>query len=146
MSASELYQAAIKSLAQADTGHGRLDAPDGRALADNPLCGDRVEIEVSLAGGRVAALAHRVKACLLCRASASVIGRRAAGATPAEIERIAGGLKTMLEAEEPPAGWDAGWDELAVFAPVRGYRSRHGCVLLPFQALLSALRAARERA
>jgi len=51
MSATELYQAAIKSLAQAATGHGRLDAPDGRALLDNPLCGDRVAMEVSLAEG-----------------------------------------------------------------------------------------------
>ena len=144
MSATELYQAAIKSLAQAATGHGRLGAPDGRALLDNPLCGDRVAMEVSLAEGRIAALAHRVQGCLLCRASASVIGRRAAGATAAEVERITGALQAMLEGQPPPAGWESGWDELAAFAPVHGHRSRYGCVLLPFRALLGALRAARD--
>ncbi|OGA71391.1 MAG: hypothetical protein A3G81_30490 [Betaproteobacteria bacterium RIFCSPLOWO2_12_FULL_65_14] len=142
MSAAELYQAALKSLAQEASGHGRLDAPGGRALADNPLCGDRVEMEVSLAEGRIAALAHRVQGCLLCRASASAIGRRAPGATPEEVERIAGALQAMLEGSPPP-GWDSTWDELAAFAPAQAYRSRHGCVLLPFRALLEALRAAR---
>jgi nitrogen fixation NifU-like protein len=141
MSAAELYQAAIKSLAQADTGHGRLDAPAGRALADNPLCGDRIEVDVELAGARIAALAHRVKGCLLCRASASVLGRRAPGVTPQEIERVAGSLEAMLAAP-PGAGWESGWEELAAFAPVRGHRSRYGCVLLPFRALRDALGAA----
>jgi len=142
MSAQELYQEAIKALAAAGTGHGWLDAPDGRALLDNPLCGDRVEIEVKLSAGRIAALAHRVKGCLLCRAAAAAIGQRATGASAEEIERLAAQLAEMLERSgPPPAGWDSGWPELAAFAPVHGHRSRYGCVLLPFKSLLVALRA-----
>lgn len=147
MSAAELYQAAIKSLAQADTGHGRLEAPGGRALVDNPLCGDRIEIDVDLADGRIAELAHRVKGCLLCRASASVVGRCAPGATVQEIERVAGSLEAMLEASAPPPpGWESRWEALAAFTPVRGHRSRYGCVMLPLRALREALRAAAASA
>ncbi len=142
MSAQELYQEVIKALAAAGTGHGRLDAPDGRALLDTPLCGDRVEMEVKLVAGRIAALAHRVKGCLLCRAAAAAIGQRAIGASAEEIERIAAQLTGMLEEHgPPPAGWDSGWAELGAFAPVHGHRSRYGCVLLPFKSLLAALRA-----
>ncbi|OGA09802.1 MAG: hypothetical protein A3D95_01945 [Betaproteobacteria bacterium RIFCSPHIGHO2_12_FULL_69_13] len=141
MSAKDLYHEAIKSLAAADTGHGRLEAPDGRATLDNPLCGDRVEMEAQLAQGRVAALAHRVKGCLLCRAAASVIGKRAPGASAEEIERLTADLTDMLERQRPPP---AGWEELSAFAPVHAHRSRYGCVLLPFKALLAALRAARS--
>ena len=142
MSAQELYQEAIKALAAAGTGNGRLEAPDGRALLDNPLCGDRVEIEVKLSAGRIAALAHRVKGCLLCRAAAAAIGQRATGASAEEIERLATQLAEMLERSgPPPAGWYSGWPELAAFAPVHGHRSRYGCVLLPFESLLVALRA-----
>lgn len=138
MSAQELYQEAIKALAAAGTGHGRLDAPDARALLDNPLCGDRVEIEVKLSAGRIAALAHRVKGCLLCRAAAAAIGQRATGASAEEIERLAAQLIEMIERLGPPP---EGWPELAAFAPVHGHRSRYGCVLLPFESLLVALRA-----
>ena len=138
MSAQELYQEAIKALAAAGTGHGRLDTPDARALLDNPLCGDRVEIEVKLSAGRIAALAHRVKGCLLCRAAAAAIGQRATGASAEEIERLAAQLTEMLERLGPAPD---GWPELAAFAPVHGHRSRYGCVLLPFKSLLVALRA-----
>ena len=138
MSAQELYQEAIKALASAGTGHGRLDAPDARALLDNPLCGDRVEIEVKLSAGRIAALAHRVKGCLLCRAAAAAIGQRATGASAEEIERLVAQLTEMIERLGPPP---EGWPELAAFAPVHGHRSRYGCVLLPFESLLVALRA-----
>ncbi len=141
MSAGQIYQEAIKALANDATGQGALTAPDGRAFIDNPLCGDYVEMEVSVAGSRITALAHQVKGCLLCRAAASVIGKRAVGAKPDEFEQISAGVSEMLEKQAPPP---AGWDELAAFAPVHGHRSRYDCVRLPFRALLAALRAAGE--
>jgi NifU-like protein involved in Fe-S cluster formation len=142
LSASQIYHEAIKALAAAAIGHGALASADGRALVDNPLCGDRVEMEVNLSDGRIAALAHQVKGCLLCRAAASIIGKHAVGAGPGEIERISNGVSEMLEKQAPPP---AGWRELDAFVPVHDHRSRYRCVQLPFEALLAALRAAAER-
>ena len=139
MSASQIYHEAIKALATAATGEGTLAAPDGKALVDNPLCGDRVDMEVNVADGRVSAVAHRVRGCLLCRAAASVIGKRAPGASPAEIERGSAAVSEMLEKQAPPP---AGWQDLEVFLPVHGHKSRYRCVQLPFEAVLAALRAA----
>ena len=141
MSASQIYHEAIKALATAAVGHGALASADGRALVDNPLCGDRIEMEVKLSAGRVAALAHRVKGCLLCRAAASAIGKHAAGAKPEEIERVSIGVSEMLEKQAPPP---AGWQALEAFVPVHGHRSRYRCIQLPFEALITALRAAAE--
>jgi len=139
LSASQIYHDAIKALATAATGEGTLESPDGKALVDNPLCGDRVEMEVRLADGRIAAVAHRVRGCLLCRAAASSIGVRAPGATPAEIERVSARVSEMLEKQAAPP---AQWKELEAFVPVHGHKSRYRCVQLPFEALLAALRAA----
>jgi nitrogen fixation NifU-like protein len=139
LSASQIYHEAIKALATAAVGHGALAAPDGRAFVDNPLCGDRVDMEVSLADGRIAALAHQVRGCLLCRAAASVIGKRAPGANPEEVERVRRAVSEMLEKQAPPP---AGWQEVEAFVPVHGHRSRYRCVMLPFEALLAALHAA----
>ena len=138
MSASQIYQEAIKALATDAIGEGTLASPDGRALVDNPLCGDRVEMEVKVSGGRVTAVAHQVRGCLLCRAAASVIGKHAAGATPEDVERISGSVSAMLEKQAPPP---AEWKDLESFVPVHGHRSRYRCVQLPFEALLAALRA-----
>lgn len=131
----DLYQQALLDLARAAHGAGTLPSPDGTALRDSPLCGDRVRIEVTLAGGRIEALAHDVRGCLLCQAAASLLGLRGAGLDAAQAGMLREQVAAMLAGQAPPAGWP----ELALFAPVRPHRNRHGCVLLPFEALLAAL-------
>jgi len=60
-SASEIYQRAIMQLAAEAAGHGALAAPTASVLVDNPLCGDRVRIDIQIEEGRLRALAHEVK-------------------------------------------------------------------------------------
>jgi nitrogen fixation NifU-like protein len=134
--AEDLYQDRLVAHAKAARGAGRLPAPDATHTADNPLCGDRVTVDVRLAHGRVAQLSHHVRGCLLCEAAASVLGARAVNCTPDEIATIGQGLMDYLKgkAEAPPASWP----ELADFAPVRAHRSRFSCVALPFEAALRA--------
>jgi nitrogen fixation NifU-like protein len=137
VSRDELYNDAI--LAEARAGHrtGRLDAPDASSTCDNPLCGDRVTIDVALADGKVTDLAQKARGCLLTQAAASVIGRHGRGLTLEEARGTQAALERLLagEAAEP------GWPELSMFAPVAAVRSRHECVLLPFRALIEALRS-----
>ena len=132
-----LYHEAIVAAARDATGAGRLPEPTGTATLDNPLCGDRVSIDVTLERGEVRSLAHRVKGCLLCEAVASVIGARAVGARVEDLHALRTNVDRLL-ADEPLEGgpW---WSELDMFAPVRGYRSRHECVRLPFEALAKSL-------
>lgn len=134
-----LYNRRIKELAEAAHGAGRLAAPGGTALRDSPMCGDRVRMDVVVGEGRIAALAHEVKGCLLCRAAASAIGLHAIGMPAAEAGPLREAVAAMLDGGDAPDGWP----ELACFEPVRAHRSRHGCVLLPFEALASAACAAK---
>jgi NifU-like protein involved in Fe-S cluster formation len=64
-SASEIYHQAIKTLANDAVGHGTLAAYDARAFLDNPLCGDCVEMQVTLRSGAITALVLQVRGCLL---------------------------------------------------------------------------------
>jgi nitrogen fixation NifU-like protein len=141
MSPDAIYQRAILELATAATGHGSLPSPDARALLDNPLCGDCVEMQVDVSDGRITALAHEVQGCLLCRAAASVIGKRAVGSTLKDIEAVGASVSAMLETQAAPP---SSWEDLAAFTPVHGHRSRYRCVQLPFEALISAMRGARD--
>ncbi len=138
----DLYQDAIKQMAAAGHGQGQLEAPGGEATLDNPLCGDRVRMQVAVADGRIAALAHETRGCLLCRAAASLVGLRAAGSDAAAIDAIGAALEGLLRDGTPPP---AGWPELAMFEPARAYPSRHKCVLLPVRALQGALRNAANK-
>jgi len=131
-----LYNAGIKELAQAAHGHGRLPRADAAIRLDNPLCGDRIDLELALAGNMLVALAHVTRGCLLCRAAASLLALRAPGHAAAEIAALSGTLRQFLAA---PNGEALLWNEIEFFAPVSQHRSRHGCVLLPFDALRDAL-------
>lgn len=138
-----LYQQAILDLARAADGAGRLAEPHASATVDNPVCGDRVTIDVRLEDGTVAALGHHVRGCLLCEATAAVLGRRAVGEAPGRLREIHAGFDRMIR--DDGSAPDA-WPELESFAPVRGAKSRHECVLLPFAALAAALEGAQAAA
>lgn len=114
-----------------------MDDADVSVSLDNPLCGDRVRMDVSLEGSRLARIGHEVRGCLLCEAAASVIGARAPGERIADLRQLAGEMRRFLNdaSLDVPGRWPA----LIMFAPVAHHKSRHQCVMLPFDALVKAL-------
>lgn len=135
---SGLYEGGIKALA-AEPSRTSLPDPECRVSLDNPFCGDRVDLEVNIEGGRITSLAHKVRGCLLCRASANVVAKSAIGLSLDEVEIARAGLEAMLKGTGHPARPPPGWEPLVLFEPVSRHKSRHGCVTLPFTALLKAL-------
>ena len=131
----ELYQMRIVALAKSKTGAGKLAAPTKSARRDNPLCGDRVTIDVKLDDtGRIAEIAHQVRGCLLCQASAAALASIAVG-------RDAAGIAELRHDAERAVGRETGkaHEPFDAFEPVAAHKSRHECVLLPFEALKDAL-------
>jgi nitrogen fixation NifU-like protein len=129
-----LYQERIVALAKSRTGAGKLSAPTQSVRRDNPLCGDRVTIDLKLEEGKIAEIAHQVRGCLLCQASAAALAAVAVGCDAATIaewcldaERALG--RVSGQARSP---FDA-------FAPVANHKSRHDCVMLPLATLKEAL-------
>jgi nitrogen fixation NifU-like protein len=137
----DIYQKALMRLAADATGAGTLNHPDASVTVDNPLCGDRITLEVKLdESGKVSEVAHHVRACVLCQASASVVGAHAAGHTGEDVKSVAKALEEALKGRGPMPNGD--WQGLEAFAPVAGHKSRHACVMLPFNALIEALHEA----
>ncbi len=140
----DLYQAAILDRARSGERAGRLERPDASATIDNPLCGDRVTIDLKLDGARISDIAQHVRGCALCQAAAATIARHAIGQTVESMAEAAEALRDMLKRDAAaPAG---AWSELSMFLPVRAYKSRHDCVLLPFETVARAVAASRVKA
>jgi nitrogen fixation NifU-like protein len=141
MTEDSLYPEEVKVLARAAEGTGRLVDAHGKARLDNPLCGDRVDVDVRLtADGRIEALGHQVRGCLLCQAAASALASAAIGKPAATLTEMRQGVERMLAtvaAEIPPS-----IANFAVFRPVHRAKSRHACVLLPLKAAEAAVAAA----
>jgi nitrogen fixation NifU-like protein len=133
-----IYNAAIVAAGRDRSHAGRLEAPDASVTRDNPLCGDRVTLDLALRGGRVERIAHKTRGCLLSEAAAALLARRA----PADAEDLAAlldAVRRFLAGDAPAPSPD-----LAMFEPIRQVKSRHECVLLPFEALAEALAAQRR--
>jgi nitrogen fixation protein NifU and related proteins len=130
----DIYDAAIVAEARAAIGKGRLAEPTVSLRCDNPLCGDRITLDLAVSDGRVAAVAHETRGCLLTRAAASVLARHLAERPVVDLGSMASAAEQMLATGEAPPGWE----DLGMFAPVRAVKSRHECVLLPFKALAEA--------
>src|SRR6185436_6306402 len=116
---SELYQARIVALAKSKTGAGKLPSPTRSARRDN---------------GKIAEIAHQVRGCLLCQASAAALASTAVG-------RDAAGVAELRHDAERAIGREAGkaHEPFDAFEPVAADKSRQECVLLPFEALKDAL-------
>jgi nitrogen fixation protein NifU and related proteins len=134
-----IYNARMLRLAAEAAGAGRLSGPDGSAEIANPVCGDRITVDVRTAGARVTAIGYEVHACVLTQASASLLSRHGKGRTASELRRVTAEIEAMLRSEGEAPGGD--WADYGALEPVRAHPSRHECVMLPLRALLAALAA-----
>lgn len=134
----ELYQKKLMRLAADATGAGSLENPDAEGTLDNPTCGDRITIQVKLENGRITELAHENRSCMLCQASASLLAEKAIGLSIDDVNQVRTTIEQLLKNGEEDTTLP--WEELTYFAPVKDHKSRHICVLLPFNALSDILK------
>lgn len=133
-----LYHQAILEHAKAAIGAGKLEDATVEATVDNPLCGDRVSVALTLDNGTITGIGHEVRGCVLCQASASLLAQHGVGLTSEEVRQGWRDFETMIRDGGPVPDH---WPDLATFEPVRAARSRHECVLLPFEAAVKAIDA-----
>ena len=98
-----------------------LERPSASYEAFNPMCGDRVRIEVELDGTTIRRAAFTANACAICTASASLLTERVCGMPVAAARALPeAAMISALETEVPAA--------------------REACAVLPLSALREALR------
>lgn len=130
-----LYQDKILALAQIARSSPALPHRDLIATINNPLCGDRVTVSVSLDDDLILATHVEVKGCALCEAGAGLLFKIAPGTTRNALQNYGKSLKDWLKDplhDIPPDGSEA-------LSPVQPIKNRHKCVLLAFDAI-SALK------
>ena len=133
-----LYTTDILRLAASLKGPVPLDREDGRAELRSPTCGSRVVISVMLDDeGKVAALSQAVHACAFGQASSSLLEQGAVGCDQEQVSQAIFKLDAWLSGSETLPDWPG----IAALAPARSRKSRHGAILLPFRALLAAMRS-----
>jgi nitrogen fixation NifU-like protein len=79
MQMSDLYREQILDHYRNPRNHGTLEPNDGSFEDTNPLCGDRVRMDVRLDGDRIAEIRFSGRGCAISQASASMLTEMVAG-------------------------------------------------------------------
>jgi len=132
-----IYNKDVLRLAANITSIQTIENVDASASLRSPLCGSSIEISISIKNNRITGYSQKIKACALGQASASVMSKAVIGKSRKEIQNARKTVAEMLtQGTVLPEG---DWAELSALAPAKDAKSRHGAILLPFDALLKAL-------
>ena len=137
----DLYQEVILDHVKRPRNSGALAGASHRADGDNPLCGDKVTIFLSVENGRITDVRFQGRGCAISLASASLMTEAIKGKTEVEVRAMFERFHTGLTAkdEEAAASALADLDKLAVFGGVREFPVRVKCATLPWHTLVAAL-------
>jgi nitrogen fixation protein NifU and related proteins len=140
----ELYQEVVLDHNRRPRNFRRLPSPTQVAEGYNPLCGDRVSVEIELDGEVIRDIAFQGSGCAISKASASMMTAGLKGKTVGEAEQAFEQFHRMLTEPRPSEEASAAMGKLAAFAGVREFPIRIKCATLPWHTLNAALAGRAE--
>ncbi len=141
----DLYQQVILDHNRRPRNFRKLPSPTQAADGFNPLCGDRVTVEIELEASVIRDVAFEGSGCAISKASASLMTAELKGKTVADAEVAFERFRAMLTHDEARGEASEPLGKLAVFAGVREFPSRIKCATLPWHTLHAALTGQAER-
>ncbi|MDN5871801.1 MAG: SUF system NifU family Fe-S cluster assembly protein, partial [Nitrococcus sp.] len=124
----DLYQEVILDHNKRPRNFRGVEPHSHEANGYNPLCGDRVTIQLSMEGGVIAEIGFQGDGCAISTASASIMTEALEGKTREEAQALFDQFHDLVTrddtAPEPALG------KIAVLAGVRDYPMRVKCATL----------------
>ena len=141
MDLAELYRDVIVDPNRSPRNRGKLPGATHHADGDNPLCGDRLRLELDVAGDVIRDLRFEGSGCAISTASASLMSEAVKGRTRAEAAELFGAVHGMLTGGPVDS---ARLGKLAALGGVRAFPARVKCASLAWHTLNAALAGGHE--
>jgi nitrogen fixation protein NifU and related proteins len=139
----ELYREVILDHYKSPRNRGHLDQPDAAAQGNNPLCGDEIEVSVSLQGDTIADITFEGKGCSISQASASMLTEAVKGHSLQDVHAVVAAFKNMMmgdgTVDEDLLG------DLEALQGVKKFPVRVKCATLAWNTLQEALDMYKNR-
>jgi nitrogen fixation NifU-like protein len=143
----DLYQEVILDHGRKPRHAQRLEVFDATAKGDNPMCGDRVQVWVKLAGDTIDRVGFEARGCAISVASADLMAETVQGRNSADTKALFEAFRTMARTGTCPdcgAALAEPMERLAPLSGVHEYPSRVKCATLPWHAMIAALDGSKE--
>lgn len=138
----ELYQEVILDHGKNPRNFRHPDDANREAKGENPMCGDRFMVYLTLKNGVVDDVAFQGRGCAISTASASMMTELVRGKSAAEAEKLFHAFHELCTQDEPdiPEGVDdETMEKLMVMSGVRQFPVRVKCATLAWHAMNAAL-------
>lgn len=117
---SSVYADLILDHAKHPRNHGTLPDVNHRAEANNPLCGDKIHMDVQVSAGKISAIAFSGQGCAISQASASLLTEKAKEMQVVDLKKM-------------------GKDDIVALLGIELSPNRLKCALLSLEVLQKAL-------
>lgn len=138
----DLYQEVILDHGRKPRNFGRVEHPSATAEGFNPLCGDRLTVQVTFDNDRITDVHFIGAGCAISTASASLMTESLKGKTRQEAEQMFQRFHDLLTTDKPES---TELGKLAVFSGVREYPARVKCATLAWHTVRAALQNSHEQ-
>jgi nitrogen fixation NifU-like protein len=135
----ELYQEIILDHSRHPRHFGPLAGANRSAEGHNPLCGDRVKIQLKVDGDKIKDAMFEGRGCAISVASASLMTEMLKDRTVEEAENLMGGFLDLVKGEDAASLKSDDRETLEVMAGVSAFPMRVKCATLAWHAMKSAL-------
>jgi nitrogen fixation NifU-like protein len=136
---TDLYQELILDHNKRPRNRGALEGANRTASGHNPLCGDRIVLQLRMNGDEIEDAKFDGCGCAISTASASMMTDAIRGRTIEEAEAIGTRFRNAVTSDgDTPIDAEA-LGKLAAFGGVRAYPARVKCATLAWHTLDAAL-------
>ena len=136
---NELYQETILEHNKNPRNFREIEDASKRALGNNPLCGDALQVFVAMDGETISDVAFKGSGCAISKASASMMTQAVKGRTSSEVEEMFVEFTKMFRVELDEESDENHLGRLKIFAGVREFPARVKCASLSWHTLHAAL-------
>lgn len=136
--ADDLYRDIILDHFRSPRNYGRIERADVCVQGSNPLCGDELEIFITLDGAIIKDIKTVAKGCAISCASLSMMTEAIKDKSADTAEYIANSFKALLLSSNSQ-GLPEGFEELRSLEGVKKYPVRIKCAILCWETLLNGI-------
>ena len=132
----ELYQQVIIDHNHNPRNFHEIEHPSHSAKGHNPLCGDKIDVYLSIKNDIINEVSFMGSGCAISKASSSLMTEALSGKTIVEAQKIFDSVHDMITNGKTDA---KGIGKLSVLSGVHKFPARVKCAILPWHTMKNAL-------
>ena len=132
-----LYQDIILDHSKNPRNSGYLEGATHSARENNPLCGDRVSVYLTVHNAEITDLKFEARGCAISLASASMMGQMVKGKSITEAQQLFKQFIALINGSDVADGFEL--KEVKSLSGVKQFPTRIKCATLSWHALQRAL-------